>query len=179
MKKISSKNQLKIVVASIGGLFIALSLFALQSVYNQHITLNYHAQFPDEYLKLVDHYSDENKLKESVNNVEKAISSIWQIQKDVESESQIHLDKAVRTLEEVRRKMLKNDLTSKSPAFFALGKILEVDSKKPKSSAKPEEKYLWLLKHNPVIIQKFPLKFIASFLGMTPETLSRVRSKIQ
>ncbi|WP_421763900.1 Crp/Fnr family transcriptional regulator [Ekhidna sp.] len=70
-------------------------------------------------------------------------------------------------------------LIGEFPAFFALGKILEVDSKKPKPSANPEEKYLWLLKHNPTIIQKFPLKYIASFLGITPETLSRVRSKIQ
>ncbi|MEO9483113.1 MAG: Crp/Fnr family transcriptional regulator [Ekhidna sp.] len=70
-------------------------------------------------------------------------------------------------------------LIGESPAFFALGKILEVDSKKPKSSANPEEKYLALLAQNSVIVQKFPLKYIASYLGMTPETLSRVRRKIQ
>lgn len=70
-------------------------------------------------------------------------------------------------------------LIGESPAFFALGKILEVDSTRPSTTANPEEKYLWLLKHNPAIVQKFPLKHIASYLGMTPETLSRVRSKIQ
>ncbi|MEP1034275.1 Crp/Fnr family transcriptional regulator [Ekhidna sp.] len=70
-------------------------------------------------------------------------------------------------------------LISESPAFFALGKILEVDSKKPKSSATPQEKYLQLLDQNSAIIQKFPLKYIASYLGMTPETLSRVRRKIK
>lgn len=70
-------------------------------------------------------------------------------------------------------------LIGESPAFFALGKILEVDSTRPSTIATPEEKYLWLLKHNPAIVQKFPLKHIASYLGMTPETLSRVRSKIQ
>lgn len=70
-------------------------------------------------------------------------------------------------------------LIGESPAFFALGKILEVEAKKPNISAKPEEKYLSLLEQNPVIIQKFPLKYIASYLGMTPETLSRVRNRIQ
>ena len=69
-------------------------------------------------------------------------------------------------------------LISESPAFFALGKILEVDSIRPSATATPEEKYLQLLDQNPAIVQKFPLKFIASYLGMTPETLSRVRKKI-
>lgn len=71
-----------------------------------------------------------------------------------------------------------HDLIGKSPAFFALGKILEVDSKHIQSQASPEEKYLLLLDQNPDIIRKFPLKYIASFLGMTPETLSRVRRRI-
>lgn len=72
-----------------------------------------------------------------------------------------------------------HELIGKSPAFFALGKILEVDSKSAKTAAIPEEKYLNLLNCNPGIVQKFPLKYIASFLGMTPETLSRVRARIQ
>ncbi len=70
-------------------------------------------------------------------------------------------------------------LIGESPAFFALGKILEVDSTRPSATATPEEKYLQLLDQNPAIIQRFPLKHIASYLGMTPETLSRVRGKIR
>ena len=69
-------------------------------------------------------------------------------------------------------------LIGESPAFFALGKILESDSSRPPTTATPEEKYRWLLQEYRPIIQKFPLKYIASFLGMTPETLSRVRGKI-
>ncbi len=72
-----------------------------------------------------------------------------------------------------------HDLIHKSPSYFALGKILEVEANRLQSNATPEEKYLQLLEHNPKIIQVFPLKFIASYLGMTPETLSRVRRKIQ
>ena len=41
----------------------------------------------------------------------------------------------------------------------------------------PAEKYDFLIHHNPKIIQTFPLKAIASYLKMTPETLSRIRSK--
>jgi hypothetical protein len=41
----------------------------------------------------------------------------------------------------------------------------------------PEEKYAMLLSTKPQIIQSFPLKQIASYLCMTPETLSRIRRK--
>ena len=41
-----------------------------------------------------------------------------------------------------------------------------------------EERYEQLLKVRPKLIQKTPLKHIASFLGITDSTLSRVRRKI-
>jgi CRP-like cAMP-binding protein len=47
------------------------------------------------------------------------------------------------------------------------------------ASMTAKEKYIELLKNgNPDIIKKIPLKNIASYLGLTPETLSRVRKKI-
>lgn len=39
------------------------------------------------------------------------------------------------------------------------------------------EKYLLLLKHFPQIAQRVPLKYIASYLSITQETLSRIRSQ--
>ncbi len=41
-----------------------------------------------------------------------------------------------------------------------------------------EERYQHLLRHDPGLLQRVPLKFIASFLGMNLETLSRIRRKI-
>ncbi|MGE8553745.1 MAG: Crp/Fnr family transcriptional regulator [Chryseobacterium jejuense] len=41
-----------------------------------------------------------------------------------------------------------------------------------------EERYLKLLKDYPEIIQHVPIQYIASFLGMKPESLSRIRRKI-
>lgn len=41
-----------------------------------------------------------------------------------------------------------------------------------------EERYLKFLKENPIGIQRFPLKYIASLLGMTPVSLSRIRRKL-
>jgi CRP-like cAMP-binding protein len=40
------------------------------------------------------------------------------------------------------------------------------------------DKYLILLKENPGIVNKIPLHYIASYLNIKPETLSRIRKKI-
>lgn len=70
-------------------------------------------------------------------------------------------------------------LIGKSPAYFGLGKILETKHESDHPKASPEEKYQKLISAKPKLIQKFPLKYIASYLGMTPETLSRVRNRIR
>lgn len=41
-----------------------------------------------------------------------------------------------------------------------------------------EEKYLHLVKNNPEMIQKLSHSLIASYLGLSPETISRIRKKI-
>jgi hypothetical protein len=42
----------------------------------------------------------------------------------------------------------------------------------------PDKRYKELLSKNPDWINRFPQMQIASYLGITPETLSRVRSRI-
>lgn len=42
----------------------------------------------------------------------------------------------------------------------------------------PENRYLKLLKDNPSIFQKIPQRYIASYLGITPQSLSRIRKRI-
>lgn len=41
-----------------------------------------------------------------------------------------------------------------------------------------EQRYIDLVDNNPGILQRVSLKYIASYLGMTPETVSRIRNKI-
>ncbi|GIV34937.1 MAG: cyclic nucleotide-binding protein [Chitinophagales bacterium] len=41
-----------------------------------------------------------------------------------------------------------------------------------------EQRYKSLLEENPRLIQDVPLRYIASMLGITPETLSRIRQKV-
>jgi ribosomal protein L10 len=42
-----------------------------------------------------------------------------------------------------------------------------------------EERYVNLTKLYPNLIQRVPQRMIASYMGLTPETLSRVRRKIK
>lgn len=50
-----------------------------------------------------------------------------------------------------------------------LSKMLKLDAK---------ARYLWFLEAFPKVIEKAPLKLIASYLGMKPESLSRIRREI-
>ena len=42
----------------------------------------------------------------------------------------------------------------------------------------PEEKYLQLIKQQPGLFQRIPLHYIASYLGIEPESLSRLRKRL-
>lgn len=44
-------------------------------------------------------------------------------------------------------------------------------------SMKAEERYSQLFKYNPELFNHVPLQYLASMLGMTPETLSRLRKR--
>jgi len=45
-------------------------------------------------------------------------------------------------------------------------------------SMSSEERYEFLCESKPELLQHIPLQYLASMLGMTPETLSRIRKKI-
>lgn len=42
----------------------------------------------------------------------------------------------------------------------------------------PEELYLLLINNNPALFKKVPLKYIATYLGITPQSLCRIRNRI-
>jgi CRP-like cAMP-binding protein len=45
-------------------------------------------------------------------------------------------------------------------------------------SYNPEQRYLNLFSEQPHLLQKIPLRFIASYIGITPQALSRIRKRI-
>ncbi len=71
-----------------------------------------------------------------------------------------------------------HNLIEMSPVFFQLGKIMEQGMARMHyfdNALTPLQKYNHLLENKAHLLQRFPLKMIASYLKMTPETLSRVR----
>ncbi|WP_052596315.1 Crp/Fnr family transcriptional regulator [Aureispira sp. CCB-QB1] len=42
----------------------------------------------------------------------------------------------------------------------------------------PQDLYLYLLQHRPEFLQLIPLKYLASYIGITPQALSRIRKRI-
>jgi len=75
-------------------------------------------------------------------------------------------------------------LYDKSPELQSLGRailesmiVAENEWKEMYTLYDPEERYQFLLKKSPEIIQRVSLKYIASFLGIRRETLSRIRNR--
>lgn len=94
----------------------------------------------------------------------------------------------IQTLEDaIVVKMNKESLIAlykQAPGIEGIGRIIlehmladDADWKEIYTIYSPEERYHFLLKKAPQIIQKIPLQYIASFLGMRRETLSRIRSR--
>jgi hypothetical protein len=42
----------------------------------------------------------------------------------------------------------------------------------------PEQRYLNLMAERPYLFERIPLKYIASYIGITPQALSRIRKRI-
>ena len=78
------------------------------------------------------------------------------------------------TIESIHR------LIAKSQSFLQMRKILEIAISRIDffdNNNTPDEKYQYILEKKSEIIQRFPQKIIASYLKITPETLSRVRNR--
>jgi hypothetical protein len=72
-------------------------------------------------------------------------------------------------------------LVAISPVFLQLGGILASSVSRISffdNDLTPLKKYQFIIQNRPQLIQAFPLKLIASYLKITPETLSRVREKL-
>jgi CRP-like cAMP-binding protein len=70
-------------------------------------------------------------------------------------------------------------LCSGSPLFLQFGKLLNQSQNRTfifDNSLKPIEKYSYINKSKPQLAKVFPIKMIASYLKIAPETLSRVRA---
>ncbi|GGE54398.1 CRP-like cAMP-binding protein [Pedobacter psychrotolerans] len=73
-----------------------------------------------------------------------------------------------------------HSLIAESPSFLFLGRIFDQASHRTylfDHALNPLQKYNYIKKAKPLMVQVFPVKMIASYLKVAPETLSRVRAK--
>ena len=73
-----------------------------------------------------------------------------------------------------------HNLIAQSQSFFQIGRILDDSTSRIHffdENLTPDKKYAYLLENKPKLLQAFPQKLIASYLKITPETLSRVRQR--
>ncbi len=85
-----------------------------------------------------------------------------------------------------KTKVLKLDLEglhrliARSQAFLQMGRILKESADRLQlfdQDLTPDEKYQYILEKRPGLLQQFPQKWVASYVKITPETLSRVRAR--
>ncbi|MGJ1348219.1 hypothetical protein [Sphingobacterium siyangense] len=76
-------------------------------------------------------------------------------------------------------------LTAQSPAFkdfsvYVFQQALRYNEKRSKELATltAEKRYLKLMAEQPDLLHNVPMQYIASFLGMNPKSLSRIRKQI-
>lgn len=72
-----------------------------------------------------------------------------------------------------------HSLCLKSQSFLQFGKILNQSENRTfiyDNSLRPSEKYSYITKVKPQLTRVFPIKMVASYLKVAPETLSRVRA---
>jgi CRP/FNR family transcriptional regulator, anaerobic regulatory protein len=72
------------------------------------------------------------------------------------------------------------------PVFERVGRILAENAflslsklNKMLTNEEPQQRYLSLLNQRPEVVKNIPQHYIASYLGIKPESLSRIRKRIQ
>lgn len=98
-------------------------------------------------------------------------------------------DIAIEALEDTELFLLSYDAVQrayeKNKVFERFGRIMAerlflnlVDGASDMRQKSPETRYMELIENHPQIINSVPLKYIASYLGITPESFSRIRKRI-
>lgn len=118
-------------------------------------------------------FYSEGKSFASIDTIFGQVSSIYNIE-TLEESTITYCD--YQKLEE----LCSVSLTSANFSRFILGNLMTQMSKRISSlqHMTAKEKYTQLLEENPNIILRAPLGMIASYLGISQETLSRIRSEI-
>jgi CRP-like cAMP-binding protein len=78
------------------------------------------------------------------------------------------------------QKVYKNTVVGNTMGRFIAEKLFLLKSKREQSllNDTSEQRYLNVFKDRPNLFEQVPLKYIASYIGVTPQALSRIRKRI-
>jgi len=80
---------------------------------------------------------------------------------------------------EVRKMFFESALCSATQKFFMEQRLRDKSIREIQLlKTSPLDLYNYLLEHKPQYIQSVPMKYLASYIGITPQALSRIRRKI-
>lgn len=121
--------------------------------------------------KTIEFYTEEQAITSSVYGLNKP--------------STYYLECIEDTIAGVSNPEFEEDMYRKFPELESLSRVLgeaimakHIETFADFKMNSPEERYLNLLKTRPDIIQRVPQHQIASYLGIKPESLSRIRKRI-
>lgn len=148
-----------------------------QSTYNQNV------YFMEDGLARMFYYEKGKDITTNFYSEGKAFGSVDAIFSKVSSVYNIEtLEKSTITFCDYKKleELCSVSLVSANFSRFILGNLMTQMSKRINSlqHMTAKEKYNQLLEENPNIILRAPLGMIASYLGISQETLSRIRSEI-
>lgn len=116
--------------------------------------------FPGEFVSAYDSFLTQTACQYQVQSL--TVSKLWQInRKDLQE-----VYSQTKNGNEIGRKNAERLFLIKSKRELSL------------LTKTAEERYLDLFSERPELIQYIPLKYIASYIGVTPQALSRIRKRI-
>lgn len=148
------------------GEFCNLCFFVLRGCMRQYV-------IEDGVDKTIGIYTEEQAINYFNEGETKAVSASYlsAIEDSVLLVGNPEKDKALYekfpALVTITRKMIENDLAKSRQSFASF------------VTSSPEQRYLQLIENRPDIVLRVPQVVIASYLGITPESLSRIRRRIQ
>lgn len=127
--------------------------------YGKEITTHFFTE--EEAILLFDAEKPEQESPFSLTCVEDCVLVVG----DLKSEQEMY--KKYTELETMSRRMMENYLSQTQQEFETF------------IHSSPEERYKTLIKNRPDLLKRVPQHQLASYLGMTPESLSRIKKRIQ
>ncbi|MEK3732905.1 MULTISPECIES: Crp/Fnr family transcriptional regulator [Paenibacillus] len=124
----------------------------------REITSNFYTE--EQAIAVFNHHREDKSSDHTFTCVEDGVMVVGQL--DIEQD----MYNKYTQLETMTRRMIEENLSQVQAEFAVF------------IASSPEERYKTLLKKRPSLIDRVPQHQLASYLGMTPESLSRIKKRV-